>query len=111
MYMNYAEIGRRIAKRRKKLMLTQVEVEAKADLSPRYLSNIERGKSVPSIDVLMQVADVLHMTPDEVLIGAEGDGQTGKTTAEQAANLMKYMPQEQQEEILNFILWLKEQKK
>ena len=42
MYMDYTEIGRRIAQKRRKLLLTQAEVEAKADLSPRYLSNIER---------------------------------------------------------------------
>ena len=51
MYMDYTEIGRRIAQKRRKLLLTQAEVEAKADLSPRYLSNIERGRSIPSIDV------------------------------------------------------------
>ncbi len=39
MYMDYAEIGRRIAQKRRKLLLTQAEVEAKAELSPRYLSN------------------------------------------------------------------------
>ena len=107
MYINYLEIGRRIAKRRKKLMLTQVEVERRADLSPRYLSNIERGKSIPSIDVLIRVADVLRMTPDEVLIGVDH----GSGAAEQAAELMKYMPKAQQEQALNFILWLKDQGK
>ena len=50
MYMDYAEIGRRIAQKRRKLLLTQAEVEAKAELSPRYLSNIERGRSIPSIN-------------------------------------------------------------
>ena len=70
MYMNYAEIGRRIAKRRRQMLLTQAEVEARANLSPRYLSNIERGRSIPSIDVLMQITNVLQMTPDEVLLGA-----------------------------------------
>lgn len=68
MYMNYAEIGRRIAKRRRQMLLTQAEVEARANLSPRYLSNIERGRSIPSIDVLMQITNVLQMTPDEVLL-------------------------------------------
>ena len=106
MYMNYFEIGKRIAKRRKKLMLTQVEVEKRAALSPRYLSNIERGKSIPSIDVLVRVADVLDMTPDEVLIGTERGG-----ASEQAAELMKHMSQEQQKQALNFLLWLRDQGK
>ena len=111
MYMNYAEIGSRLAEKRKKLMLTQVEVEEKAGLSRRYLSNIERGRSIPSIDVLMQVADILHMTPDEVLIGAVPERRRGRTAAEKAARLLRRMAPEQQEQALNFIQWLEEQKK
>lgn len=78
-YMNYAEIGKRIAEKRKKLRMTQAEVEDKAGLSHKYLSNIEHGRSVPSIDVLMQIADVLHSAPNEFLLGAAsvGGGQTG----------------------------------
>lgn len=104
MYMDYAEIGRRIAQKRRKLLLTQAEVEAKADLSPRYLSNIERGRSIPSIDVLMQIADVLHMTPDEVLLGADGM-QKGELSGQLAANL-KRLDKKQQEQALSFIAWL-----
>ena len=109
MYMNYAEIGRRIAGKRRKLLLTQAEVEAKADLSPRYLSNIERGRSIPSIDVLMQIADVLHMTPDEVLLGADNTAQS--ELQEQLAASMKRLNPQQQEQALSFIGWLQEQEK
>lgn len=107
MYMNYAEIGRRIAQKRRKLLLTQAEVEAKADLSPRYLSNIERGRSIPSIDVLMQIADVLHMTPDEVLLGADRASQT--ELQEQLAVSLERLNPQQQEQALSFIGWLVEQ--
>ena len=74
------------------------------DLSPRYLSNIERGRSIPSIDVLMQIADVLHMTPDEVLLGADGM-QKGELSGQLAANL-KRLDKKQQEQALSFIAWL-----
>ena len=107
MYMSYAEIGRRIAQKRRKLLLTQAEVEVKADLSPRYLSNIERGRSIPSIDVLMQIADVLHMTPDEVLLGAENTSQS--ELQEQLTAGMKRLNVRQQEQVLSFIGWLQEQ--
>ena len=49
MEINYEEIGKRIARRRKELGLKQSEVEEKADLSQKYLSNIERSISIPSI--------------------------------------------------------------
>ena len=107
MYMNYAEIGRRIAQKRRKLMMTQAEVEAKANLCPRYLSNIERGRSIPSVDVLMQIADILHMTPDEVLLGA--DNTLKSELQEQITAGLKRLSLHQQEQALSFIGWLNEQ--
>lgn len=41
MDLDYKEIGKRIALRRKELGLKQSEVEERADLSQKYLSNIE----------------------------------------------------------------------
>ena len=59
MELDYSEIGRRIAKRRKQLRLKQTEVEEKADIGYKYLSNIERGISIPSVEVVMQLAGSL----------------------------------------------------
>ena len=42
MEIDYKEIGRRSARRRKELKLTQFEVEEQADLGQKYLSNIEQ---------------------------------------------------------------------
>ena len=53
MEIDYKEIGRRIARRRKELKLTQFEVEEQADLGQKYLSNIERSISIPSIEVII----------------------------------------------------------
>lgn len=47
MDLDYKEIGKRIARRRRQLKLRQAEVEEKADIGYKYLSNIERGLSVP----------------------------------------------------------------
>ena len=69
MTLDYGEIGKRIARRRKELGLKQSEVEEKADLSYKYLSNIERGISIPSTEVIMRLASALETTPNEFLIG------------------------------------------
>ena len=45
MTIDYTEIGKRIARRRKALGLKQSEVEEKAGLGQKYLSNIERSIS------------------------------------------------------------------
>ncbi len=70
MYVDYKEMGKRIASRRKELGLRQSQVNEMADLSDKYLSNIETARSIPSIDVLMRICDVLNVTPDYLLLGA-----------------------------------------
>ena len=70
MYVDYKEVGRRIALRRKSLGLKQNAVNEKAGLSDKYLSNIETARSIPSIDVLMRICDALNTTPDCILLGA-----------------------------------------
>lgn len=70
MKADYHEIGQRIAKRRKSLGLTQAEVEEMAGLGYKYLSNIERGISIPSVEVIIRLAFVMDTTPDSFLLGA-----------------------------------------
>ena len=69
MELDYRVVGRRIAKRRKSLGLTQAVVEEKAALGQKYLSSIETGKSIPSTEVIMRLAIALDTTPDEFLVG------------------------------------------
>ena len=76
MGLDYEEIGKRIARRRKELGKRQSEVEDAADIGYKYLSNIERGISIPSTEVIMRLAAALDTTPDEFLVGTarhEGD--------------------------------------
>ena len=83
MTLDYGEIGKRIARRRKELGLKQSEVEEKADLSYKYLSNIERSVSIPSLEVIMRLAAALDTTPDELLVGTlRDDDPDWKTVAE-----------------------------
>ena len=69
MELDYTEIGRRVARRRKELRLTQSQVAEWADISDQYLSNIERAVSIPSTEVVMRLAIALDTTPDEFLVG------------------------------------------
>ena len=69
MELDYKAIGTRIAQRRKQLGLKQSEVEEAADIGFKYLSNIERGISIPSTEVIMRLALALDTTPDEFLVG------------------------------------------
>lgn len=69
MDLDYSEIGKRIARRRKELGLRQVQVCEKAGINDKYLSCIERATSIPSLEVIMKLALALDTTPDEFLTG------------------------------------------
>lgn len=70
MELDYSEIGRRIARRRKELGLRQVQVCERAGINDKYLSCIERATSIPSLEVIMKLAIALDTTPDEFLTGS-----------------------------------------
>lgn len=69
MSVDFAEIGLRVAKRRKILNLTQEELAEKADLSATHIQNIERSSSKCSVDSLMKLSVALQVNPDYLLSG------------------------------------------
>lgn len=103
MKLDYTIIGKNIARRRRKLGLTQAEVEEMANLGQKYLSQIERAVSIPSIEVIMRLAIALDTTPDEFLVGAaryEGDEWRG------VAELLRTMDKKQLDLARSFLTWL-----
>ena len=106
MTLDYTEIGKRIARRRKELGLKQSEVEEKADLGYKYLSNIERSISIPSVEVIMRLAVALDTTPDEFLIGTlSHDNQEWKYISE----TLRPMNAKQLSLAKSFLTWLSNQ--
>ena len=89
MQVDYILLGKRIAKRRRELGLTQVRVNEMAELSDKYLSNIETARSIPSIDVLMRICSALSVTPDYLLAGLliKEDAELSEKIAEKAKSL------------------------
>lgn len=106
MELDYSEIGRRIAKRRKQLKLKQAEVEERADIGYKYLSNIERGLSIPSTEVIMRLAIALETTPDEFLVGAVRHPEEGW---QDVAELLRPMNEKQLTLARSLLTWLGEQ--
>lgn len=106
MELDYTEIGRRIARRRKKLGMKQSEAEERADIGYKYLSNIERGISIPSTEVIMRLAAALDTTPDEFLVGtARQEGEEWKNVAQ----LLRSMDETKLNMAKSFLTWLSEQ--
>lgn len=109
MELDYREIGRRIARRRKQLGLKQSVVEERADIGYKYLSSIERGLSIPSTEVVMRLAAALDTTPDEFLVGTarREEDEGWKAVAE----LLRDMSPGQLETAESFLRWLREQER
>ena len=106
MELDYTEIGKRIARRRRKLGLKQATVEERADLAYKYLSNIERGVSIPSTEVIMRLAIALDTTPDEFLVGTSRSGERWETIAQ----YLRTMDEGQLDTAESFLAWLSEHK-
>lgn len=54
-------IGIRISEIRNKMELTQDQLAEKMDISPKYLSSIERGKENPTLNTLINLAQCLNV--------------------------------------------------
>ncbi|MDO4314980.1 MAG: helix-turn-helix transcriptional regulator [Oscillospiraceae bacterium] len=106
MNLDYKEIGRRIARRRKQLGLKQAAVEEMAEIGYKYLSSIERGLSIPSTEVVMRLAAALETTPDEFLVGtARQEDQRWKGIAE----YLRPMDGKKLDVAESFLAWLSQQ--
>lgn len=106
MTLDYSLIGKRIARRRKQLGLKQSEVEERAGIGDKYLSNIERAISIPSTEVIMRLAIALETTPDEFLVGAV---RHPEESWQDVAELLRPMNEKQLALARSLLTWLGEQ--
>ncbi|MBR5390989.1 MAG: helix-turn-helix transcriptional regulator [Clostridia bacterium] len=108
MRLDYQEIGRRIAKRRKQLGLTQAQISEMVDISDPYMSSIERAVSIPSTEVIMRLAAALDTTPDAFLVGTAR--HEGAEAWREVAELLRDLDERQLSAARSFLTWLREQK-
>lgn len=70
MKFNRAEVGRRIAKRRKELGVKQNVLAEKLGYHKNHLSGIEHGRIAPSMDLFVGICKELNVSPNYLLEGA-----------------------------------------
>ena len=104
MEINYQELGRRIANRRKELGLKQAKVCEVCDLSDKYLSAIECARSIPSLDVLLRICDALETTPNDLLIGIRQSDN--RDYIRSITERMRGMNEQQIDLLRSFVEWL-----
>ena len=69
MNISYKDIGKRIQEKRKSLNITQEKLSEIIDVSPSYISEIERGTSICSLVVLVNIAETLDLNLDTLVTG------------------------------------------
>ena len=65
--------GRRIKTVRQRSGLTQDQLAEKVELSPKYISGIERGVENPTMDILIRLAKVLGVEPYDLFLFGESE--------------------------------------
>ncbi len=69
MQIDYRVMGQRISRLRKERGFTQEELAERMEITNSYLSNIERNRSIPSLEILIRLCTVLDVTPNDILLG------------------------------------------
>lgn len=67
--IDYKEMGNRIRVRRKELGLTQEKLAERVEISTSHMGEIERGTSICSLAVLVNIATILELNLDTLIKG------------------------------------------
>ena len=86
--LNYAQIGKRIKEKRTSLHITQEKLAEKIDVSPSYVSEIERGTSISSLAVITKIATTLDLNLDYLILGINS-----KNIDETFSEIIKSIPE------------------
>lgn len=92
------KLGEHVRRTREERGLQGKELAQLVNITPGYLSQIETGKSEPTLKVLRRIASALGVTPGTLL-----DGEPTET----AYNLMlSTLPPSKQQEVKSFLYWV-----
>ena len=94
MPLDYTIIGQRLKIARKSKKMTQEELAEKLDVSIAFLSRIERGNSQVNLKRLVQICEILEVSPGEILNGVSS--KSSQYLDSEFASLLKDCSSEQQ---------------
>ena len=69
MYFDMKMCGKRIQVLRKKRGRTQLQMTFKVNISEDHLKSIELGRRAPSVDLLIEFAELFHVSLDYLILG------------------------------------------
>ncbi|MBD5394199.1 MAG: helix-turn-helix transcriptional regulator [Lachnospiraceae bacterium] len=74
--VDYKDLGSRIRIKRKEHKMSQEELAGKAQLSTQHISNVENARSKIGLEKLVDIANVLDCSLDELACGSVNSGRT-----------------------------------
>lgn len=99
--MDISSLGVNIRKCREAKGMKQEKLAELVDLSITYMSNIERGNNLPSMEVFIRIADALEVSADSLLFGVLKVGN--QLRASELWDRITSLPREEQTRILNVV--------
>lgn len=99
-------VGERIRKKRRQIGLTQQELAKQIHRAYKYYQDIERGTCGMSIETMLALASILHISLDYLIYGDEIEWlekQMEDRKSQKIVNLLKENGIQQKEEILKII--------
>ena len=101
----YYEAGMRIKVLREQSKYTGEELAELADLSPKYLNNLDLGKQGFAGDTLIRIAKALHVKCDYILTGEE---EVESKIVREIIEVVKLYDENEQEKILQLLKYIRE---
>lgn len=74
--MDYEKLGKNIRKYRIMRGLKQEELAAAAGCSSSHIGQIENARGIPSLEMVVKIANVLQVTPDQLLLDSSDVSET-----------------------------------
>lgn len=94
-------IGNRIQEIRKRKGLTQEQLAERVNISPHYLSALERGVYNIKLELLVNILNTLDCSADEVFQGVVNN--SAKVKASHLSDKLKSLPLNEQKKIFEVV--------
>ena len=100
----HEELGRRIAKQRKELGLTQIELAERIEATQKIVTSYERATRQMPAWRLPVIAQALETTPEELLgVGQQKRGRGRESRFEQQLERLKQLPRSEQQFVMKML--------
>ena len=97
--MDWKAMGKRIKAAREASGMTQEELADAINMSSMHMSVIERGVKPPRLETFVQIANILHVSADEILEDVIDCAISAQ--ANRLADLLEDLPQKEQKCLLD----------